>query len=1079
VSLDGIDDNDQINGSAFTGVLRSTLDSTEEFRVTTSNGTAEAGRSSGAQVNLVTKSGTNKMHGALYEYYRPTNTVSNDFFNKNNQLSAGTPNVPQKYVQNVFGGSIGGPVKKDKLYYFFNYEGKRQAVSQIVQATVPFASFIAGQLGYQTASGGTQYMTAPQVATLDSACSTSTTASGQPVCPNGAGPNAAVLSYLGTEPTATGSASGDGINFGSLFFPSQAPLTQNTSILKLDYDMNSRMHFFGRGNLQKDTTAADANLPGQPPASLTEDNTKGYAVGYTWTPTNNMVNDLRYGYIRQGYGVSGQGVGDYVFFRFLTQPTAQTRNTKVNVPVNTILDTLSWSKGNHSISVGGAWRNVQNNRGTDSNSYSNASTNPYWFNSVGAPDPSTLGLPSVNGAFSNSYEIAYGTLVGAVPELNRVINYKVSSPTTATLLDDGAFINRNFRANEFEYYLQDTWRIRPNLTLTYGLRHTILQTPYEANGQQVAPTIDTRNWFKEREFAAERGQVYEPNLNFAPNGKANDRPSYWPKQKFNIAPRLGIVYSPKPRMSIRAGAGLYYDHYGEGLVNAFDQEGSFGLSTTLTNPGGQQGFETAPRFTGPHNLPNIALPTAASTQSFPYTPSNLFGINWGLDNHLKTPYSESFDLSVQTELGKGFTLEEAYVGRFGRHLLQQLDLAEPVNFNDPQGGGDYFTAAKQLSKLADSHGGNPCSAVPKIQYFEDVFSYMAGFNPAVEADGATPNPCPTPGASATQAVYSYEWAPNRYGAGETTALADLDEYCSNGTYGVAYNCPAQSRFWQQQFSSLYAWSTIGNSSYNALQFTLRHPSSHGLTVDVSYTLSKSLDMNSGTERNNELTATASGAGADGGFSGSAIQNSWNPKLNKAVSDFDTRSLVTADWVYALPVGHGRAFLAGTNHLEDALIGGWQWAGLGRWTSGLPFSFTEPGWTTDWQLEGYGVKTAPVKLRKHLVAGLPQVLDSPTTVGGGIYSGGPIRLPYPGEAGERNSFRGDGYFDIDSSLTKSWDITEHSKLRFAWEVYNVTNSVRFDVSPNNLNTSLASGTLGSYGATLTTYRRMQFGLRMDF
>jgi hypothetical protein len=238
-------------------------------------------------------------------------------------------------------------------------------------------------------------------------------------------------------------------------------------------------------------------------------------------------------------------------------------------------------------------------------------------------------------------------------------------------------------------------------------------------------------------------------------------------------------------------------------------------------------------------------------------------------------------------------------------------------------------------------------------------------------------------------------------------------------------------------------------------------------------------MNSGTERNNELTATASGAGADGGFSGSAIQNSWNPKLNKAVSDFDTRSLVTADWVYALPVGHGRAFLAGTNHLEDALIGGWQWAGLGRWTSGLPFSFTEPGWTTDWQLEGYGVKTAPVKLRKHLVAGLPQVLDSPTTVGGGIYSGGPIRLPYPGEAGERNSFRGDGYFDIDSSLTKSWDITEHSKLRFAWEVYNVTNSVRFDVSPNNLNTSLASGTLGSYGATLTTYRRMQFGLRMDF
>jgi hypothetical protein len=357
---------------------------------------------------------------------------------------------------------------------------------------------------------------------------------------------------------------------------------------------------------------------------------------------------------------------------------------------------------------------------------------------------------------------------------------------------------------------------------------------------------------------------------------------------------------------------------------------------------------------------------------------------------------------------------------------------------------------------------------------------MAGFNPAVEADGTTPNPCPTPNASATQAVYSYEWAANRYVAGETTSIANLDEYCFNGAFGVSYNCPAQSRFWQPQFSSLYAWSTIGTSSYNALQFTLRHPSSHGLTTDVSYTLSKSLDLNSGTERNNELSPlTTSGATADNGFTSSAIQNSWNPKANKAVSDFDTRSLITADWVYALPVGRGRTFLPGASHLVDALIGGWQWAGLGRWTSGLPFSFTEPGWSTDYQLEGFGVKTGNVQLKKTLINGLPQILANPSAVGGGIYNGTPIRLPYPGEAGERNAFRGDGYFDIDSSLTKSWDITEHSRLKFAWEVYNVTNSVRFDVAPNSLNTQLASGTIGSYGQTLSTYRRMQFGLRFDF
>jgi hypothetical protein len=168
ITLDGMDDNDQINGYAFTGILRSTLDSTEEFRVTTSNGTAQAGRSSGAQVDLITKSGTNRYHGSLYEYYRPTNTVANAFFLKNSQLASDEPNIPQKYVLNTFGGSFGGPVKKDKLFYFFNYEGQRQAISDIVGATVPTASFMQGELGYLDPNGVAHMLSAAQVVQLDS-----------------------------------------------------------------------------------------------------------------------------------------------------------------------------------------------------------------------------------------------------------------------------------------------------------------------------------------------------------------------------------------------------------------------------------------------------------------------------------------------------------------------------------------------------------------------------------------------------------------------------------------------------------------------------------------------------------------------------------------------------------------------------------------------------------------------------------------------------------------------------------------------------------------------------------------------
>jgi len=1086
ITLDGLDDNDQINGTAFTGVLRSTLDSTEEFRVTTSNGNANSGRSSCAQVSLVTKTGTNKYHGALYEYYRPTNTVANEWFNKYQELVLGEPNVPQKYVLNTFGGAVGGPIKKDKLFFFFNYEGKRQAVDDIVTRTLPTQQFYAGELGYQNNSGATEYLTAAQVTALDSGCATNV------AC----GPNPNVIAYYqplatagfyGTSPTA-----GDGINSAGYTFASPAPVTTNTSIVKIDYDLNNHQHIFFRGNLQKDTgnlqtgstncpglissaTCGLENLPGQPNASFSEDNTKGFAIGHTWTPTANIVNDARYAYIRQGFSTRGvgSGQGDWVEFRFLDQPTSHALTTIVNVPVNNITDNLTWSKGRHTLSFGGNWRGIQNNRGTDGNSYSSASTNPYWL-AAAPPSPSDL-----SGGFDNSYEIAYDNLVGTVPATTSQYNYSVTSATSGAEFQDGAFINRHFHANEFEYYVQDAWQIKPNLTITLGVRQSILQAPYETHGQEVAPTVDTDNWFKERGYAASKGIVSESALSFAPSGKANDRPGYWAKQKANFAPRLAAVYAPTPRTSIRAGFGMYFDHFGQGIVNSFDQEGSFGLTTSVEGPAGYYTVQNSPRFTGAHVIPPLAGSCGiSSTITYPYAPSSSsacgFAITWGIDNHIKTPYSYGLDFSVQHEFPGGFLFEEAYVGRLGRHLLQQIDLAEPVNFNDPQGGGSYFAAAKQLSKFADSKGQNPCVSVPTIQYFEDVFSYMAGFNPSVESDGVTPNPCPSPNATATQAVYQYEWAPNRTGAGETTALADLDEFCYNGAFGVSYNCPAQSRFWQQQFSSLYAWSSIGNSSYNALQFTLRHPSSHGLTTDISYTLSKSMDMGSGAERSNEFSNDSFG-GNDG------IQNSWSPKLNKAVSDFDTRHLITADAVYALPIGRGKSVFGNDNRLVDVFIGGWQLSGLTRWASGLPFSLTSPGWQTNWQLEGFGVATGAIQTHKHIVDGVPQVFagNTASTINSGIASGNPMRLPYPGEAGERNIFRGDGYFDLDSSLSKTWNLHEEMKLKFAGEVYNVGNDVRFDASPLNLSSGLTSGTLGVYSGVLTTYRRMQFGLRLDF
>ncbi len=1064
VTIDGVDDNDQVNGYAFTGVLRETQDSIEEFRVTTANANADAGRSSGAQVSMITKSGTNKFHGAAYEYYRPPLTASNNWFNKQAQINESLPNVPTKVLRNIFGASTGGPIMKDKLFFFGNFEAQRQAEDAQIIRTVATQSYAAGNIIYPDASGNLQTLSASDVTALDGGCQICNTSD----YPNGPGPNPNALAYFNSMPVANGTLTGDTYNRGSYSFASPNPVRLNTSIARLDFTPNDRHRIFVRGNLQKDTTLEAEEFPGQGPSSTDKSNNKGIVTGDTWTITPTLINDIRYGYIRQGNSNTGVGSGDYVDFRFLSNTSAETRTTFTSVPVNNIVDNLSWTKGKHGFQFGGNWRLIHQNHMSDATTWQGASSNPYWLG--GNPPQPADAVPS---GFANSYEIDFANLVGTIPSLTNSYNYHVDSASSGTLLPDGAVLTRRFKANEFEWYVQDAWRMRSNLIVTLGVRHTILQTPYETSGQQVAPTIDTHAWYLERESAAQQGQVYEPDLQFSPAGPHYNKPGFWPKSKDNFAPRLAVAYSPDSKTSIRAGGGIYYDHYGEALVNNFDQEGAFGISSSVTNPAGVYGIEgnakhpPSPRFTGRNTLPNIDNGGSPQTQTYPFTaPQYNFAITWGLDNKLKTPYSENFDFSIQRQIPGGFTIEGAYVGRFGKHLLQSLDLAEPVDYVDPMGGGDYYAAGTQLSKDVDANAGNygvttdgngnatgSVVDVNTIPYFENVFPFMANYDYT--------------GESATQAIYNNEWAPYRSQYGATTALADIDFFC---VYLSSAQCANyQSKFWQDQFSSLYALDTIGKSYYNAGQLTLRHPMSHGLQVDFSYTLSKSMDFGSDAERNTEFTG-------QGSFSD--ILNTWKPYLNRGVSDFDTHHLITADWVYLMPFGRGRQVLGNDNTLLDVFIGGWQWSGINRWSSGLPFSVFEPGWSTDWQIESFGVNTGNVTTHKHIDSnGNPQYFADPNAINTGTSTGGPIRLPYPGEAGQRNNFRGDGYFNVDSGLSKNWKIKEYGTLKFAWEVYNVTNAVRFD--PASIDTGLTDGSLGIASALLTAPRRMQFSLRFDF
>lgn len=1065
ITMDGVDDNDQRSGDAFNGILRETLDSIDEFRVTTGLANSDQGRSSGAQVNLVTKGGTDRFHGGLYEYNRNTNTSANDWFEKNAQIASGKPNKPGQYIRNTYGADVGGPIKKHKLFFFGNYEASHIRENEQIVRTTPFASFKAGELKYVSTTGGVVTLTPQQLAAMDPNCKANGT------CPWGGGVDPYMQTLLNQYPTANGNATGDGYNIGSYTFSSPFPQNLNTSIARIDWNPVSRHQVFVRGNLQADAYHGILQFPGQPPSYVLQYNNKGIAAGDTWEITNNLVNDFRYGYTREGYSNAGQDCGSYVTFQgSISQPTSEDCTSIVHVPVQNFIDNMTWTHGNHTLSFGADLRIITNFESTNQNSYSSAAIWNQWLagggpiaGSGGSLDPSAFGHPAVSGDFDNNYDVAAALIAGLVPQITGRYNFHVQpGGQTGITLPQGAYTPLNYLSHEFEYYVQDQWKLKPNVTLTLGLRQVFLQPPYETHGQQVQPTIDTHQWFVNRYTQARLGITDQPDLVFAPSGNANGKPGYWNMPWNNIAPRVALAIAPDNKTTFRMGAGMYYSHFGEGIADLFAEQGAFGLSTLLQNPDGQYPVDSVPRFTGISNVPPLQGVVIPKTIQYPYTPPNNvntgLGLDWGVDNRIKTPYVLSADVSIQREMSHGFSVEADYVGTFGRHLLQQLDLAEPLDLVDPKSGMDYFRAGTIFAKAAAA-GQNTIQPIP---YWEDLFPYLK-----------------TATMSATQNIYTNVYqglAAN--GANDSYALIVLDAYCQQSQGGLGCGPYAQpdgnvkTRFYQRQFSSLYAWSSIGTSSYNALQLTARKVTNVGLSLNFSYTYSNSIDMGSDTERQ------------IGTESFSKIINSFNPKLNRGLSDFDVRHLLTGDFIYQLPFGRGMRYGAQANGIVNAFIGGWTLSGITRVSSGLPFTLYGPyAYPTNFAFESAVVPTGPIKMHRHLQDTLPEAFADPNALNTGIASGHPLRYPYPGEAGSRNVFRGDGYLEQDGSLSKVWKTYRDQTLRFAWEVFNVTNTSRFDTNPissfGGLNNTVTSAGLGVYSSQLVQSRKQQFSLRYDF
>jgi Carboxypeptidase regulatory-like domain len=1154
VTVDGEDSNDWQNQSAFTTALPVTLDSVQEFRVITTNANATEGLTGGAQVEMVTKSGTDNYHGSAYWYYRTTGTSANSWFNNDNTI--GRP----KLQRNLAGGSVGGPIKKNRLFFFLNNEDRRDATAIVQLQTVPSDSLRDGILIYQCATTSTvacpgmtvQGLTATHTIAqgywgIPTVSSGSSNTSVQQLDPAGIGLNPAMVPYMslfphGNDAAVGDDASGTGVvaNFIGYRFNAPVYTFNNIYIARFDYNLTQDGHhaIFVKGALQGlQTGLVGAQFPGEAPAQDLLNNSRGFVVQYQGQLSSTVVNTARYGFTREGIAFTGTIGPQFDVRDFTDVENYGTRPTSRIVPVHLIGDDVSKTKGAHTIQFGGDFRLVTNDRVNESESFPEYFVNDGF--DVGGAAASNEILANANSATptlpvpTNPTAItrAFNMLTAPISEVNATY---FGNPTTGAILPQGSPEDRTFAERSFEIYGQDSWRMRSNLTFTLGLRYGYETPVWETHGSEVVPSVDIMTWFKQRVENMDNGipSSASPLLSWVLGGKANHGANSWYRPDYkDFAPRLALAYSPNfdqgignflfgtgGKSSIRLGAGIFYDNIGQPIAVSSDLNGSPGTATALTD-GSQQfclggnvcppGVTPAPRFSGTCSLtagctgfPSITqFFTPPVSATFPFTPAaNTSNLGFAVDPGLRTPYSMHFNADIQRELPHHFVLDVGYVGVLGRRLLGKIDFAQYLDIKDTASGQDMWTAYRQIAALADMTPQN--SATPKISptilvnnvaepnvaglsAIQSVpfFTHMLPNMPAFAAQwfcspgDATCNNGYT-SLTPTQAFYAYavqDALGLSGGPSWSCALYPLDT--AESFYGLSspWNTtvdPNGTGFvqFQPQFSSLPGWTNWASSNYHSVQISVRK--SVGIaSFAANYVFSKSIDNASGAE-NVDLTDGGSGT------LGALIQNPFNHRLGRAVSDFNLKNNFDGDYVIDLPFGSGRRFFSSAGRAIDALVGGWQMTGAVRWHSGFPESPSNGfNFPTNFFLTTDGTLTGPVKssLTRRGANGVPNLFSNPTAAFANF------DFTPPGLPGSRNVIAGPAYAATDVGINKNFRITERLKLQLGVSAYNVFNSVNF----SDANLSLDPTSPGTFGNLTGTAgprggaREMEFNSRLDF
>src|SRR5215471_13983728 len=584
ITLDGVDVNDQSSGYAFTSVLPITQDSVQEFRTTTTNYGAEQGEGSGAQVALVTKSGTNNFHGSLYEYNRNTATSANDYLEQVAENRIGLPNKPLKLVRNVFGGAVGGPIQKDRLFFFVNYEGTRQREEHPQLRSIPTASLRDGVIQYVCADptacpggsvvglSGTSYTVAPgNLGISPQDITNKLDPLHIPITTNSVMVNYFNQTYGKFTPNDP--SVGDGLNYDGFRFRAPFSLDNNAVIARIDYHLtgNAKHTLFWRGNLQNLSNPQEPFLPGSPPQQTVLDHSKGFALGYTAVLSPTLANTFHWGFTRQSTAFVGNPAGTLPWNTFASLDQGISYTHYFQVPVHNLLDDFSWTKAAHTFQFGTNIGFVRNPRTSFLHSFSVGKGQTFWMapvafaNTAGPGCPAGVGSPldPCYGGFpepasTTAYDFPMLGLLGMVSLVTSNLNYdRQGNP-----LAPGAPVKRNWGLDWYEFYGQDAWRIKSNLTLTYGARWSLFPPPWEVNGFQAttlcsnavasqfgtpscpAGSFNLGKYFAQNLQNMQKGLGYAdaPLISFGLGGPVNNGPGLYSFEKSDISPRLSVAY---------------------------------------------------------------------------------------------------------------------------------------------------------------------------------------------------------------------------------------------------------------------------------------------------------------------------------------------------------------------------------------------------------------------------------------------------------------------------------------------------------------------------------------------------------